>query len=235
MGNSWFQFQEFRVDQDRCAMKISTDAVLLGALAKAENPNKILDIGTGTGVIALMLAQRFPNSRIQAVEMDPAAASQAQENFQKSSFAARMEVWEGKFQEFSSTERFDLIVSNPPYFPDHLKSSDAQRNLALHTDELSFGDLVKKVSVILAPSAQFWVILPPRQMTDLERIAHFYGLFPTQKFTIQDNSCKPIIREVVSFEFEDKKILINVIVIKDDFGSFDDSYRKLISGFLLNF
>ena len=235
MANSWFQFQEFRVEQDRCAMKISTDAVLLGALAKAENPHKILDIGTGTGVIALMLAQRFPDSRIQAVEMDPAAASQAQENFQKSSFAVRMNVWEGKFQEFSSTERFDLIVSNPPYFPDHLKSSDAQRNLALHTDELPFGDLIKKVSEILAPASKFWVILPPRQMLDLERIASFYGLFPTQKFTIQDNQGKPIIREVVSFEFEHKKISQNEILIKDDSGGFHNSYRELISGFLQNF
>lgn len=235
MANSWFQFQEFRVEQDRCAMKISTDAVLLGALAKAENPVKILDIGTGTGVIALMLAQRFPDSRIQAVEMDPAAASQAWENFEMSSFAARMEVWEGKFQEYFSSEKFDLLVSNPPYFPDHLKSSDAQRNLALHNDGLPFGDLVKKVSAILAPAGQFWVILPPRQMLELERIARFYGLFPSQKFSVQDNRVKPVIREIVAFEFEEKKISHNVILIKDDSGGVHDSYRKLISGFLLNF
>ncbi|MDI1324523.1 MAG: methyltransferase [Algoriphagus sp.] len=235
MANSWFQFQEFLIEQDRCAMKISTDAVLLGALANAENPSKILDIGTGTGVIALMLAQRFPHSRIQAVEIDPAAASQARENFEKSPFAERMEMWEGKFQEFSSSEKFDLIVSNPPYFPDHLKSNDAQRNLALHNDGLPFGDLVKKVSTILAPGAKFWVILPPRQMLDLEKIARLHDLFPSQKFTIQDNPAKPVIREVVAFEFEEKEIFQNEILIKDDSGGFHDSYRKLISGFLLNF
>lgn len=235
MANSWFQFQGFRIEQDRCAMKISTDAVLLGALANAENPSKILDIGTGTGVIALMLAQRFPHSRIQAVEIDPAAASQARENFEKSPFAERMEVWEGKLQEFSSTEKFDLIVSNPPYFPDHLKSSDAQRNLALHNDGLPFGDLMKKVSAILAPGAKFWVILPPRQLLDLQKIARFHGLFPLEKFTIQDNPAKPVIREVVSFEFEEKEISQNEILIKDNSGVLHDSYRKLISGFLLNF
>lgn len=235
MANSWFQFQEFRVEQDRCAMKISTDAVLLGALAKAENPIKILDIGTGTGVIAMMVAQRFPDSRIQAVEIDPAAASQARENFEKSPFAERLEVWEGKLQEFSSTEKFDLIFSNPPYFPDHLKSSDAQRNLALHNDGLPFGDLMKKVSAILAPGAKFWVILPPRQMLDLEKIARFYGLFSSEKFTVQDNPQKPVIRVVVSFEFEEKEILQNRILIKDNSGALHDSYRKLISGFLLNY
>lgn len=235
MANSWFQFQEFRIEQDRCAMKISTDAVLLGALADAGNPSKILDIGTGTGVIALMLAQRFPNSRIQAVEVDPAAASQAHDNFGKSSFASRMDVWEGKFQNFSPIHKFDLIVSNPPYFPDHLKSSNAQRNLALHNDGLSFGDLVEKVSAILAPEAKFWVILPPRQMLDLEKIAHLFGLFPSQKFTIQDNPAKPVIREIVSFELEENIISHNEIFIKEDSGGFHDSYRKLISGFLLNF
>jgi tRNA1Val (adenine37-N6)-methyltransferase len=235
MANSWFQFQEFRVEQDRCAMKISTDAVLLGALAKAENPQKILDVGTGTGVIALMLAQRFPQSQIQAVEMDPSAASQARENFEKSSFAKRMEVWEGKLQDFTPLIKFDLIVSNPPYFPDHLKSPDAQRNLALHNDGLSFEDLVKKVSEILATKAQFWVILPPRQMKDLEKIARFSGLFPSEKFTVQDNPAKPIIREIVSFTSEEKNIFQNVILIKDDFGAHHESYRNLISGFLLNY
>ena len=235
MANSWFQFQEFRIEQDRCAMKISTDAVLLGALANGENPPKILDVGTGTGVIALMLAQRFPQSKIQAVEMDPSAAGQAQENFEKSPFSARMEIWEGSFQEFSPVDKFDLIVSNPPYFPDHLKSSDAQRNLALHNDGLPFRDLVKKVSAILASDAKFWVILPPRQMLDLEKIAHSYGLFPSQKFTIQDNPSKPVIREVTSFEFQENKISSFEILIKDDSGAFHESYCKLISGFLLNF
>lgn len=235
MANSWFQFQEFRVEQDRCAMKISTDAVLLGALATSESPRKILDIGTGTGVISLMLAQRFPDSRIQAVEIDPAAASQARENFEMSPFATRIEMQEGSFQEFSPAEKFDLIVSNPPYFSDHLKSSDAQRNLALHNDGLPFGELMEKVSAILAPDAKFWVILPPRQMLDLEKIARLYNLFPTQKFTIQDKPGKPVIREVVSFEFEEKNIFQNEILIKDESGRFHDSYRKLISGFLLNF
>ncbi len=235
MANSWFQFQEFRVEQDRCAMKISTDAVLLGALATSESPRKILDIGTGTGVIALMLAQRFPHSRIQAVEIDPAAAGQAQENFEKSSFAARLEVWEGKFQEFSPTDKFDLIVSNPPYFPDHLKSKDEQRNLALHNDGLPITDLIQMVSTILSPKAKFWVILPPRQMMDLEKTASLFDLFPSQKFTIQDKPGKPVIREIVAFEFEEKNIFQNEILIKDESGRFHDSYSKLISGFVLNF
>lgn len=235
MANSWFQFQEFRVEQDRCAMKISTDAVLLGALANGLHPQKILDIGTGTGVIALMLAQRFAGTDIQAIELDPAAADQARDNFCKSPFANRLDLWEGKFQDFQFSQKFDLMVSNPPYFPDHLKSPDPQRNLALHTDGLTFVELVQQVVRGLDSEGMFWVILPSRQMRDLEKIAAEYLLFPSQKFTVQDNPDKPIIREILGFGSEKKDCLTSQIFIKEQTGQFHESYKALISGFLLNF
>lgn len=235
MANSWFQFQEFRVEQDRCAMKISTDAVLLGALANGRHPQKILDIGTGTGVIALMLAQRFAGADIQAIELDPAAADQARDNFCKSPFANRLDLWEGKFQDFQFSQKFDLMVSNPPYFPDHLKSPDPQRNLALHTDGLTFVELVQQVVRGLDSEGMFWVILPPRQMRDLEKITAEYSLFPLRKFTVQDNPDKPIIREILGFGWEKKDCLTSQIFIKEQAGQFHESYKALISGFLLNF
>lgn len=235
MPNSWFQFKDFRVDQDRCAMKISTDAVLLGALANGINPQKILDIGTGTGVIALMLAQRFLGSEIVAVELDPSAAAQARENFFASPFKQRLTLWEGRFQHFPFSQKFDLMVSNPPYFPDHLKSNDAMRNLALHTDGLSFPALVDHVVAGLSERGIFWVILPPRQMRDLEKIAEEYSLFPSLKFTIQDNPNKPIIREILGFGWKKTKYLMRAIFIKELSGEFHPSYKALVSKFLLNF
>jgi tRNA1Val (adenine37-N6)-methyltransferase len=235
MGNSWFQFQEFRVEQDQCAMKISTDAVLLGALATATNPQKILDVGTGTGVIALMLAQRFAGADIQAVELDHLAANQARYNFENSPFAGRLVLWEGRFQDFQILQKFDLIVSNPPYFPDHLKSPDAQRNLALHTDSLTFVELVQQVVRGLDSEGMFWVILPSRQMRDLEKIAAGVSLFPSQKFTVQDNPDKPIMREISAFGWEKKDCLTSQIFIKAQTGQFHESYKALVSGFLLNF
>lgn len=105
-------------------MKISTDAVLLGTLTKAKFPSKILDIGTGTGVIALMLAQRFPKSAVTAIEIDSDAAGQAGDNFGESPFSDRISLFQGRFQDFPIDKSFDLIVSNPPFFPDHLKSPD---------------------------------------------------------------------------------------------------------------
>jgi tRNA1Val (adenine37-N6)-methyltransferase len=237
MGNSWFQFQQFRVAQDRCAMKISTDAVLLGSLVQSKAPKQILDIGTGTGVIALMLAQRFPEASLTALELDPEAASQAKENCEQSPFSERLTVLQGRFQDFSVEQRFDLLVSNPPFFPDHLPTSDPKRQQALHTDSLSFEELLHKASQLLAPSGSFWVILPPRQMQDFIQYATGHGLFPGTRVGIRDSAAKPIHREVVSFTFSEPlaNALPEELLLKNGDGSYSERYQQLISGFLLGF
>lgn len=235
MGNSWFQFQQFRVNQDRCAMKISTDAVLLGALANAESPKRILDIGTGTGVIALMLAQRFPEAKITAIEIDEDAAKQAAQNFMESQFSERLELIHNRLQEFRSVEKFDLIVSNPPFFPDHLKSQDARRNKALHTDELSFEDLIERASQLLTDTGAFWIILPPRQMRALEGLAEKAGLHLSKKTLIKDSDIKPVHREVCKFSFENEIQMEEELVLKDSLLNYSGSYSALLSGFLLGF
>lgn len=201
MANSWFQFQQFKIHQDRCAMKISTDAILLGSMADAHNPSRILDIGTGTGVIALMLAQRFADAKITGVELDTDAASQAVENMSQSPFASRLALWHGRIQDFSEEEKFDLIVSNPPYFPDHLKSSDAKRNKALHTDSLSFEELIQKARKLLKDQGKFWIILPPRQLEDWKAQAGDAGFFEDKNIAVYDRDGKPILRVVASFSF----------------------------------
>ena len=235
MGNSWFQFQQFRINQDRCAMKISTDAVLLGALASVEHPQFILDIGSGTGVIALMLAQRFPTAQLAAVELDESAAVQASANFSESKFAARLTCHHSKIQEFTFPQKFDLIVSNPPYFSNHLKGSVKERNQALHTDALSFEQLLAEVLRFLEDSGKFWLVLPPYQSNLFQNLAQEKGLFPNQIFCLKDNPTKQIQRHFVEFSFEDKGLLISDILIKNEDGSPSASYSKLVSGFLLNF
>ncbi|TXE14204.1 tRNA1(Val) (adenine(37)-N6)-methyltransferase [Algoriphagus aquimarinus] len=235
MANSWFQFQQFRVNQDRCAMKISTDAVMLGTLAASISTGEILDVGTGTGVIALMLAQRFPEAKVQAVEIDSDAAFQALENFRSNTFSDRMEIWKGRFQDFEPQQNYDLIVSNPPYFPDHLKSSDVQRNMALHTDELSFDDLLGKVIQHLKDDGKFWIILPPRQMQDFQKEAEKHGLFLSIKFTLQDKPGKRIQREICAFSRNQNEVETSAIFIKNEDGTPHESYCKLVRGFLLDF
>jgi tRNA1Val (adenine37-N6)-methyltransferase len=235
MGNSWFQFQQFRIHQDRCAMKISTDAVLLGTLAGALNPKSILDIGTGTGVIAMMLAQRFPEARIQAVEIDEEAAFQALENFQGSKFSERMKLYQGRFQGFQSSDLFDLIVSNPPYFPDHLKSKDPKRVKALHTDELSFEDLIKKVVQVLNTEGSFWIILPQRQMRDFRQTAEKFSLYLNQTIQVKDKVTSPVLREVCRFSFAALEEPEKPLVLKESDNAYTQAYQDLLSGFLLGY
>ena len=237
MANSWFQFQQFRVQQDRCAMKITTDAVLLGALADYNSPKEILDIGTGTGVIALMLAQRFPESEITALEIDSVAATQASENFKESLFSTRLKLKPIALQDFSAGTSFDLIVSNPPYFPDHLKSNDAKRNLALHTDSLSYEDLLSHASQLLTSSGEFWVILPPRQMRDFCMLAEEVKLFPTLKIQIRHLETKPIHRVIMAFSKNEKEPYYpnQFYTLKTPNGDFSKAYRRILAGFLLGF
>lgn len=235
MGNSWFQFQQFRINQDQCAMKISTDAVLLGALAEANKPKHMLDIGTGTGIIALMLAQRFPDAYIEAVELDGQAALQARENFEQSRFSEQLYIHHSAIQDFLPADKFDLIVSNPPYFTAHLKGQLKERNQALHTDTLPFDVLLSQVLRLLKDSARFWLILPPYESSLFQKLAREKNLFPRRIFSLKDSPNKPINRELVEFSFEEMELQNFNILLKNQDGSPSDSYSKLVSGFLLAF
>jgi tRNA1Val (adenine37-N6)-methyltransferase len=160
---SIFKFKQFNVDQTGCAMKINTDGVLLGALAEAGYPQNILDIGTGTGVIALMLAQRFTGAKIDAVEIDEDAAKTAHKNFNNSPFAYRMLAYAVGFETFfeqHANRKFDLIVSNPPFFLNSLESPGIKKNLARHTDEGFYKRLIKGVAKHLTETGTCQLILP---------------------------------------------------------------------------
>ena len=235
MGNSWFQFQQFKIHQDRCAMKISTDAILLGTLSEAEHPQRILDIGTGTGVIALMLAQRFDQAQLSTVELDEDAAGQARENFDESKFGSRIQLSHGSIQEFYDPIGFDLIVSNPPYFPDHLKSNDEQRNKALHTDTLSFEELIDAVQRLLSPAGKFWVILPPRQLEEFVKIGAAKEIELSDLISIRDRGSKPIFRQVACFSKQKRDLIQTEICLKEESGEYSNAYQSLLSGFLLNY
>jgi tRNA1Val (adenine37-N6)-methyltransferase len=204
-------------------------------VANATQPKNILDIGTGTGVIALMLAQRFPSAKVTSIELDEDAAGQAEENFSESQFSDRLKLVRGRVQDFSSLEKFDLIASNPPFFPDHLKSQDAKRNKALHTDELSFEELIRAVCELLTEEGSFWVILPPRQMKILEILAEKAGLFQNSITSVKDNETKPVHREIGEFSFPNRGKKEREIVLKDLDFQYSDGYKSLIKGFLLGY
>ena len=162
MRNQFFKFKQFSVNQDNCAMKVGTDGVLLGAWCDVESAKMVLDIGTGTGLIALMIAQRTDCALIDAVEIDKSAYVQASGNFKDSRWCGRIGVFNLDFKQYvdECNTKYDLIVSNPPYFENSLKSSNLERTMARHTDSLSFDELLHGASMLLSESGIISLIVP---------------------------------------------------------------------------
>lgn len=164
MRGKGFTFKQFHIDHSRCAMKVGTDGTLLGAWASLPPLGRILDIGTGTGLIAIMAAQRTSAARITAIDIDEDCVAQALENVATTPWHDRIEVLHTPLQEFTAAEPYDVIISNPPYFVDSLLSPDAARSVARHTDTLSFDDLTQGVLRLLSHNGHFALILPPPEM-----------------------------------------------------------------------
>jgi tRNA1Val (adenine37-N6)-methyltransferase len=202
MAKDYFQFKQFTVWQDRCAMKVGTDGTLLGALlgASCSSLNKrILDAGTGTGLVALMLAQRFPTAQIDAIDIDEEACIQAADNICRSPFKDRIRVVQQSFLDFSSEQKYDLIASNPPYFERSLKSPDAVRNLARHSDSLPLRRLVSHARTMLDANGLIALILPVQLSDELNFTVSTNGLFlvrRTEIVSIEGTSPKRFIVEL---------------------------------------
>ena len=181
MANNYFQFRQFVVRQERCAMKVGTDGTLLGAWAQAPmGPCRVLDIGTGSGLIALMMAQRFPEASVVGIDIDPEAVAQARENAMESPFAARISISETDVVSMESPDLFDAIVCNPPYFVDSLTCPDAQRTTARHTVSLSYESLMKAAFRLLKTAGFFSVVIPVESRSAIEAQAALQGFFITR-------------------------------------------------------
>ena len=233
MPNPFFSFKQFTVYHDRCAMKVGTDGVLLGAWTDLSQSHHILDIGTGTGLIALMMAQRSPEAQITAIDLDAEAVSQAQENIQHSPWKDRVEAVLQDVCTYSSDEKFDTIVSNPPYFIDSLKCPDNQRNTARHTDTLDAQRLLEKVAELLTPEGRFSIILPADQTDDLFRIAETQGLHPTRWTKVITRPGLPPKRSLIEFQKKVQPIQTNVLVIELERHVYSKEYIELTREYYL--
>lgn len=198
MPQPFFQFKQFTVWHDRCAMKVGTDGVLLGAWTSVDTAKHILDIGTGTGLVALMLAQRSRAS-IVALEIDEAAAGQAQENVDRSPWQSRIEVIKTDFKEYVSDKKFDVIVSNPPYFEDSLKCPDLQRTAARHNSTLTYDELLKGVAELLSPDGLFTLIIPTDTENTVKQAASLHALHPVRQLHIITKPNSPSKRTIITF------------------------------------
>ena len=179
MSNNFFRFKQFTVFQEHCAMKVGTDGVLLGAWANVTDCKHILDIGTGTGLIALMLAQRNTNALIDAIDIDEGCVLQAQQNVKRSPFAHQIDIKRKSFQKYATKTdlRYGLIVSNPPYFQNALKSPCSSRTHARHTDSLSFFEIISQGSSLLSEKGRIALILPHEFKQQLLEHASTVNLF----------------------------------------------------------
>ena len=233
-----FHFKHFSVSQANCAMKVNTDGVLLGALAEANSPRKILDIGTGTGVIALMLAQRFGDTIVDAVEIDPKAALTASLNFEKSVFSDRLKAFSNSFQGYFMDfpdSRYDLIVSNPPFFLNSLRSENEAKKVARHTDEVFFKEMVSKSARQLNADGCMTVILPPETSLLIQKISSEYGLYLQKKISVHSFEDSVAHREIVSFGFKACIPNQRKVVIYNSPKIYSEQYSTLLADFLTIF
>jgi tRNA1Val (adenine37-N6)-methyltransferase len=204
---SKFQFKQFSLEQDRCAMKIGTDGVLLGAWTPiVNNPFSILDIGAGTGVIALMLAQRSAAEQIDALEIDEEAYEQSVDNFENSPWSDRLFCFHAGLDEFMEEpeDEYDLIVSNPPFYTDDYKSENEQRDLARFADAMPFEDLIEAADLLLSENGIFAVIIPFKEEENFLALAKEFELYPIKITRVKGTPMTEIKRSLLALNRNEK-------------------------------
>jgi tRNA1Val (adenine37-N6)-methyltransferase len=232
-----FQFKKFSVEQDRTAMKIGTDGVLLGAWTPIENnPFSILDIGTGTGIIALMLAQRSHAEQIDALEIDEDAYEQATDNFENSPWNDRLFCFHAGLDEFveEPEDEYDLIVSNPPFYSEDYKSENEQRDLARFQDAMPFEDLIEAAALLLSENGIFSVIIPFKEEEKFLALAKEYELYPIKITRVKGNPTSDIKRSLLAFSRNEiATILTDELIIETARHIYTPEYIELTKDFYL--
>ncbi len=235
MANNYFNFKQFTIIQERSAFKVGTDSVLLGACANIRGVRTILDIGTGTGVIALMLVQRC-NAEITAIEPDRDSFGEACINIGNSKWGNRIKVINSRLQDFRDTGNYDLIVSNPPYFTGSLKNRDARSAAARHNDSLMPAELLRGVDIYLSPEGRFQVILPYAEGTVFIAHAREFGLYCNNIIKIRPTPRSEVKRLVLAFSRTRSTPSGKFLTLeKGQRHEYTDEYISLTKDFYINF
>lgn len=236
--NNYFQFKQFRIIHERSAMKVGVDGVLIGAWADVSGATRILDIGTGTGLIALMMAQRNLTALVDAVEIEPVAFQESLFNVEQSSWSERISVECCSFQEWAekSTLKYDLIVSNPPFFGNGHKAPVESRAQARHNDGLPLDELIAGISCLLAKNGKAALILPSESLEMVKQLVTLNNLFLTRVCQVKPNPQKPVFRVMV--ELSDSVVSMEEDTLMIEFETHFDytpHYRQLTKDFYLKF
>lgn len=234
-----FHFKKFTICQDKTAMKVGTDGVLLGAWCSLKtSPNKILDIGSGTGLIALMLAQRSNAMTIDAVEIDENAYEQTVENFEKSDWGDRLFCYHSSFQDFvkemqEDDEKYDLIVSNPPFYTETFQTNNQARNRARFSSSLPFQKLLSGAADLLFPSGKLALIIPCKEEQKFISIAFKFQLFLVRICRVKGSHTSDEKRSLLEFSFKEKKIKKQILVIETSRHQYTKEYTDLVKDFYI--
>lgn len=238
INSELFRFKYFSLEQNLCAMKVGTDGVLLGAWADVNESKNILDVGTGSGLIALMLAQRNVDANVVAIDIDQNAALQATQNFEQSTFSNRLTAKLVSLQDFEENNTFDLIVSNPPFFTGGTFSGSTDRDSVRHTIKLSHSDLLRSVKKLLSADGKFCVVLPLIEGLRFIEMAATYSLSCTRMLEVYPREGKPIERMLLQFEKlvkpVEKKTLYLYQTEGKSMSEWTEDYKELTKDFYLN-
>jgi tRNA1Val (adenine37-N6)-methyltransferase len=245
MPNNYFRFKQFTVHQDKCAMKVCTDACLFGGwIAAHRSPltahhsplttHYSLDIGTGTGLLALMYAQKSPDAMIDAIEIDEAAAYQAKENFDESPWSGRLSVYNDSIQLFAevANKKYDVIISNPPFYERDLKSGDIKRNLALHSEELKIDELVSITDKLLREDGSFFVLIPYRRTEVLQQLITG-GFFIKEQIFIKQTPKHNYFRTMFWLTRQPANEHQSEITIITEQNEYSDAFKELLKDYYL--
>lgn len=236
MPNQFFKFKQFTIHQDKCAMKVGTDGTLLGAWANVAGCKKVLDIGTGTGLIALMIAQRNKEASIDAIDIDKDAYIQASENVKNSPFIKQINLYHSSLQRFAEdtcNPQYDLIISNPPYFSNSLKSPEKKRNLARHNDTLPLEDLIQTCSMLLAMQGRIALILPFQMIDEIVYLANRKDLYTERQTNISATTDSQPKRTMIEFSFQKKSFNPDTLILEHTRNQRTEEYHKLTQDFYL--
>ncbi|NRD19166.1 methyltransferase [Winogradskyella eckloniae] len=234
--NQVFKFKQFTINQDQCAMKIGTDGVLLGAWTTVDhNPNTVLDIGAGTGVLSLMIAQRCFAESIEAIEIDSDAFEQCAENFENSPWADRVFCYHASLLEFVEEvdDTFDLIICNPPFYSENYKTDNTSRDLARFNDAMPFEHIIFAVANLLSPTGIFSVIIPVKEEANFIELALKSGLYANRILQVRGNPKSDIKRSLIEFSFKHRDIERSALTIETNRHHYTEQYIQLTQDFYL--
>ncbi len=237
MPNDYFRFKQFVIHQDRAVMKVCTDSCILGAWTalQLDHVKRILDIGTGTGLLALMLAQNAACT-IDAIESDPESAGQAVENIRRSPWSDRIHVVEEDVHNYSATSPYDFIITNPPFFESDLRSPELKKNKAKHDTALTLEQLVTVVNALLKPDGRFSILLPEHRTLYFEKLAGENGFLLHKKLTVRQSPAHTPFRSICLFGYQKPAATIKEhLTIKAEDGNYSEEFIKIMKAYYLNF